>query len=299
MRIILKNPKISEKSSLMKKIIFYCKWAYFKLIQYYKLGILCFFMRDALRRLVSKLTRRFPVLNQIRFNNARKNSIIRPRSLYKFENHIYSQNGEDGIILHILSIIPHKKYFVEFGVEDATECNCRILRENGYAGIMMDLNGDGEKAYREYISRENINSLFKKYNVPYDAGILSIDIDGNDFWIWKSLSSDYKFDLVIIEYNSSLGYKEAKVMPYRNDYKWDGTDYFGASIKTLEKLGNEKGYILVYADMTGTNLCFLNNKHRELLDHKLSVKNTYQAPYYGRTNTGHPHDPLKREYLTY
>lgn len=283
----------------MKKIIYYFRWLYYKLFQYYKLGILCFFVRDIIRRIFMKFRRRFSRCSPGKVIDTGSILKIKINSLYKYEKRIYSQNDEDGITLHVLSIIPHKKYFVEFGVGDGSECNCRILKENGYAGIVMDMYGDGKKVFREYITSKNINSVFQKYSIPKDGGILSIDIDSKDFWAWKSLSNDYKFDLVIVEYNSILGYKESKVIPYENSLEWDGTDYFGASIKAFETLGKEKGYMLIYADITGTNLYFLYNKHRKFIDREMTIKNFYKPPCYGITHTGHPHDLLERKYITY
>lgn len=218
--------------------------------------------------------------------------------LYKYEKNIYSQNGEDGITEYILSIIPHKKYYVELGVGDGKECNCRILKDLGYEGIMVDCGGNDKEIKKEFITAENIASVFAKYNVS-GGGVLSIDIDGNDFWVWKALPREYQFDLVIVEYNSSLGYKESIVLPYQNDFKWDGTDYFGASIAALEKLGREKGYTLIYAERKGVNLFFLNNKHGHLLSGRLTIRDIYKPPFWGPLTMGHPHDLLGRKYTGY
>jgi hypothetical protein len=284
-----------------KNIIWYFKLAYYRAGLYFKLGIFCYFIRD-IERIISRKFAKYSFMHKhyLRKVKDSDNSLkIEQKKLYKHEIRLYSQNGEDGITTYILSKIPHKKYFVEFGVEDGMQCNCRILKEKGYDGIMMDSGGDDEKIYKEFISAKNICAVFQKRNVPYDAGFCSIDIDGNDFWVWKALSNEYKFDLVIIEYNASLGYKESLVLPYRDDFKWDGTDYFGASIKAFEKLGKEKGYMLIYADLTGVNLFFLNIKHRHLLTNGLMIKDIYKPPYYGPKTIGHPHDLLKREYLRY
>jgi hypothetical protein len=219
--------------------------------------------------------------------------------MYKYENRVYSQNAEDGITKFILSMIPHKNYFVECGVETGEQCNCRILKEMGWQGLMMDCDGDGANIKKEFVTAENIVSLFQKYHVPFEAGVLSIDIDANDFWVWKALPVDYQFDLAIIEYNSSLGWKESLVMPYQSDYRWDGTDYFGASIAALEKLGRQKGYILIYAERSGNNLFFLNSKHSHLLNGELTIRNIYKTPVYGPRCMGHPHDLLGRKFITY
>lgn len=107
--------------------------------------------------------------------------------LQKFANKIYSQNREDGVIAFLLDCVGRdQKYFVEFGVENGSECNTRYLREHaGFTGLMMD--GGFENAsiglHQEFVTAANINELFKKYDVPSEFEILSIDIDGNDLWV--------------------------------------------------------------------------------------------------------------------
>lgn len=122
-----------------------------------------------------------------------------------FEQKIYSQNGEDGII----KIIFHKigtinKFCVEFGVGDGRECNTRFLIEKeGWNYLHMDGN-NYNNAYtlikKEFITTENINSLFRKYNIPKEFDLLSIDIDYNTYWVWKALKG-YNPRVVVIEYN--------------------------------------------------------------------------------------------------
>ncbi|HRZ28105.1 MAG TPA: hypothetical protein P5295_14970, partial [Spirochaetota bacterium] len=149
---------------------------------------------------------------------------------------IYSQNNEDGIIDKIFEIIgTTNKYYVEFGTGDGSECNTRYLREKkGFSGLMMD--GCCENLIinlrKEFITRENINSLFKKYNVPSEFDMLSIDIDYNDFYIWQALTK-FKPRLVVIEHNSGYGSNDDKVVLYNKTHMWDYTDYSGASIVAM------------------------------------------------------------------
>ena len=214
-----------------------------------------------------------------------------------FEKTVYSQNGEDGIIEFIFSEIKTtNKFFVEFGVGDGTICNTRYLMEKkGWSGLMMN---DEENSLphikKEFITAENINQLFQKYNVPKYFDLLSIDIDYNDFWIWKAID-DYYPRVVVIEYNSSIPPNESKVVPYDPLAKWDRnnkTNFFGASILALQKLGKEKGYTLVGCDSKGINAFFIKN---DIVKEKLiesDVKKLYKPPRYGvRVNgvlIGHP-----------
>ena len=102
---------------------------------------------------------------------------------------IYSQNNEDGITLRILEIleehkIPINKFFFEFGGEDGKECNTRILR-NEWKGIILDGGNQNPSInlFREIVTWENIWDILKKYNIPKNLGILSIDIDYNDAYL--------------------------------------------------------------------------------------------------------------------
>ena len=102
-----------------------------------------------------------------------------------FEKRIFSQNGEDGIIAAIFAVIgTTDRYFVEFGVEDGAVCNTALLLRQGWKGLQMDSrDGNLPRIKREFVSAENISTLFDKYGVPNVFDLLSIDIDGNDFWV--------------------------------------------------------------------------------------------------------------------
>jgi hypothetical protein len=176
------------------------------------------------------------------------------------------------------------RFYVEFGVEDGSECNTRYLRERlGWTGLLMD--GGNHAApvgnvRKEFITAENICALFNKYGVPREFDLLSIDIDGNDYWVWKAIE-DYSPRVVVIEYNSSIRPNESKTVPYQPDFHWDGTDYFGASILALAKLGREKGYTLIACDNNGINAFFL--KDSLVVDHFVvrPVTELYAEPRYG------------------
>ena len=175
-----------------------------------------------------------------------------------------SQFGQDGIIEAIFDIIkPLNKYFVEFGSAGGTYGgNTAYLRLFGFDGLLID-NSDipygNNKSKRIFdvkihtITAENINSILKQYNVPYWFDFLSIDIDGNDYWVWKSLK--YEPRVVCIEANYTIQYYLNIVQSYSPDYVWDGSSKFGASFKALYDLGNKKGYCLVA--VTGCDMIFV------------------------------------------
>lgn len=142
----------------------------------------------------------------------------------------------------------------------------------------------------EKVTAENIQQLFQKYDVPKNFDLLSIDIDYNDYWVWKAIT-DYSPRLVVIEYNSSIPPTESKVVPYDPDASWDGTNYFGASLLALKNLGLSKGYTLVGCDSRGVNAFFVKSdliKGIKVND----IDKLYRPPQYGDLvngiHIGHP-----------
>jgi len=201
-------------------------------------------------------------------------------NIKKFGIKIYSQNDEDGIILYILKYIGIKtKKFIEIGVENGTECNTTNLLKNfNWRGVQIEgdkiLYNDAKiqlkkilkkkiknlKLLNIFITKKNINKILKK-NCGKEVDLLSIDIDGNDFWVWKSINY-IKPRLVIIEYNSFFGPTLSCTIPYNPKFIWDHKNkrsYYGASLKALEKLGKQKKYTLVGVDGNGVNAFFVRD----------------------------------------
>lgn len=189
-----------------------------------------------------------------------------------------SQDGENKIINYIfnnLNITP--KYAVEFGA--GAVGSARFPRGtamiqwfnllHGCECLFFEINrkkiSDSDPRFREMmkiepINASNINEIYKKYNVPEDLDINIIDVDGQDFWIWKNLN--YNAKVVLVEFNSFLGYEQSVTMHQDdNHWKWRDTNcaYFGASIEAFKRLGESKGYSLVYR--TKRNLVFVQNKY--------------------------------------
>tara|TARA_Y100000590_G_C15550852_1_gene950830 strand:+ start:195 stop:1097 length:903 start_codon:yes stop_codon:yes gene_type:complete len=229
-------------------------------------------------------------------------------NIKKFGIKIYSQNDEDGIILYILKHIGIKtKKFVEIGVENGTECNTTNLLKNfNWKGVQIEGNkilySDAKiqlkkilkekiknlKLLNIFITKKNVNKILKN-NCGKEVDLLSIDIDGNDFWIWKSIKC-IKPRLVIIEYNSFFGPKLSCTIPYNAKFIWDYKNkrsYYGASLKALEKLGKQKKYTLVGIDRNGVNAFFVRNdlsKKINLKSKKINdifIDNKREAKKYG------------------
>jgi hypothetical protein len=179
------------------------------------------------------------------------------------ERSVRSQCGADGVLLRIFECIgASTRYFVEFGAKDGCiESNTAHLRiDQGWSGLLME--GDAERVRHpvrtEFVTAENVNALFAKYRVPSDLDLLSIDVDGNDYWIWKAIDG-YHPRVVVIEYNIFFGPSVCKTIPYNAEFHWDKTPYHGASLAALHKLGREKGYTLVHAESYAPNAFFLKN----------------------------------------
>ena len=201
------------------------------------------------------------------------------KSLYEVEFRIFSQWGEDGIIEWLIQNLPiEKTTFVEFGVENYSEANTRFLLENrNWKGLIMDGNESHMnyikqdqiywrhelQAITAFITRENINELLKEYGYGSNLGILSIDVDGNDYWLLDAIK-DVSASILICEYNPILGDRYAITVPYkpnftRFDAHYSGL-YFGASIKALIDLAKKKGYEFIGTCSNGINAFFVDSK---------------------------------------
>ena len=194
------------------------------------------------------------------------------------EFRVFSQFGEDGILQHLLAHVPMgQRRFVEFGVEDFREANCRYLIEvEPWEGLVLD--GDPElmrklevqhvhwlrtlRGRSAFVTAENLNQLLQDEGFVGDLGILSIDIDGNDYWVWQALAVASP-RIVVIEYNSVFGRDRAVSIPYHPQFyrrtahhSWL---YQGASLAALVHLGSRKGYAFVGSNSAGNNAFFVRN----------------------------------------
>jgi hypothetical protein len=199
-----------------------------------------------------------------------------PARLSDVEFKVFSQWGEDGIIQFLISrVLVTNEIFVEFGVDTYQESNTRfLLVNNNWKGLIIDSNSVCIKQIQEndlywrhdltalnaFITKDNINRLIKDSGIVGDIGLLSIDVDGNDYWIWKAIDV-ISPRIVICEYNSLFGYREAVTIPY--DEKFNRTLahysnlYYGASLRALCILARKKGYVFVGSNKAGCNAFFV------------------------------------------
>ena len=180
-------------------------------------------------------------------------------NLLHSERKVYSQNGEDGVIDGIFNIIgTTNKFFVEFGVGLGGECNTRLLRESGWSGLWMDSECESDLVRKEFISFNNINTILDKYNIPNSFDLLSIDIDGQDYWVWQAITRRPR--VVVIEYNGYLPVESRCVVAKDIHFVWTHDSYYGAGLEALRLLGESMGYTLAYCEFQLVNLFFIANE---------------------------------------
>lgn len=185
-----------------------------------------------------------------------------PFDLERFERKITSQCGDDGVLAALFELLgTTDRSYVEFGCGDGVECNTRQLQLAGWSGVLMDGTVEPGAAdvtiHQAWITAENINALLDQHGVPAEPDLMSIDLDGNDYWVWRAIERRPR--VVVAEYNGNLAKDRALTMPYDPEHRWDGSDYYGASLLALEKLGREKGYTLVYCNQAGVNAYFVRD----------------------------------------
>jgi len=203
-----------------------------------------------------------------------------PKSLKEAEFKVFSQWGEDGIIQYLLqkcNIQPST--FIEFGVENYLEANTRFLiKFNNWKGLIIDgspfhidyVKSDSISwrhdltSVAAFITKENVNDLFIKAGFKGEIGILSIDIDGNDYWVWEAISV-VEPKMVIAEYNSYFGKDRAISTPYDPEFYRTSAHYsnlyFGASLPALCHLAEKKGFAFVGCTTAGNNAFFIKKDH--------------------------------------
>lgn len=200
------------------------------------------------------------------------------KNLNGFEYQLFSQSGQDGIITEIFRRIgTTNRHAIEIGVGvgGGLENNTVALLARGWTATWCEGSPELAQAIQKnlahvveqerlrvcqaIVTAENAAQLLRDRQVPEECDLLSIDIDGNDLLVWKSLAS-FRPRAVVIEYNSYFPADANWTMPYRADAWWaDGGIEFGASLLALELAGREMGYSLVACDLTGSDAFFVRS----------------------------------------
>jgi len=211
------------------------------------------------------------------------------------EERLCSQCGQDGIIRFIFNQIGFRPlkddempYYVEFGARKPHMLNSSYLREYcKWHGLLMDFQpgntthggcGDGCRdlnlVKQEYVTAENINDLFDKYEVPEDFDFLTIDIDFNDYWIWKAVleKGKYKPRLVAVDFNPDIELDQAKTVPYDAHAEWDGTRYTTASLLAYTLLAQRYNYSYITSLEMGAHAFFVRQDLLHTDDHNAPLR---------------------------
>ena len=206
---------------------------------------------------------------------------------------VFSQWGEDGIVQWLIKIVPiDNPVFVEFGVQDYSESNTRfLLVNNNWSGLVIDGSESNIERIRRddiywrynlnaicaFVTRENINSLLAAGGISGDIGLLSIDVDGNDYWIWESINC-ISPRIVVIEYNARFGNQRTVAVPYDLNFVRSTAHYsmiyYGASLAALAFLAEKNGYALVGCNSAGNNAFFVR---KDVLPGNLRVLSVAEA----------------------
>jgi hypothetical protein len=222
--------------------------------------------------------------------------------LQDHEYQVFSQWGEDGIIQFLIAQVNvRKKIFVEFGVENYREANTRfLLMKDNWTGLVFDADSDniarvrssmlcwrhGLRAVTATITRDNINSLITQQGISGEIGLLSIDIDGNDYWVWQAIDV-VNPEIVVIEYNHRFGEKLAVTIPYNENFRRGEQHpkiYFGASLRALVALGKSKGYAFVGCNSNGVNAFFVRRDRMPESLKELTVEEGFVAGTFSETS---------------
>lgn len=210
---------------------------------------------------------------------------------------VFSKYGGDGLLLYIFSLVGvTSRTFVEIGVEDGRECNTANLSLNfGWQGMIIDADKErlesGKAFYEEklgknfskvkivssFVDAGNINQLISNNGISGEIDLLSIDIDGNDYWVWKAIKA-VNPRVVVIEYNASFGWDKSMTIKYSQTFDVNKTEpiYHGASLAALKKLANSMGYSLVACDSHGIDAFFVR---KDLAQGKLAELFPKEAYY--------------------
>lgn len=240
-------------------------------------------------RLIPRLLQIDRRLDEIKINQGRLLTMMQQPCndcpIWKHEFKVFSQWGEDGIIQYLVNHLDINNHtFIEFGVEDFNESNCRFLMvKDHWHGFVID----GSKANiaklrnayyywqhrltgkAAFVTRDNISTLLEESGFQKDVGILSLDIDGVDYYVLEALH-DWQPSILIVEYNDAFGWKRPVSVLYDPVFvrrkKHYSNQYWGANLPAFHYLASKRGYALVGINSVGSNAFFVR---RELLNNAI------------------------------
>lgn len=235
-----------------------------------------------------------------------------PIDLTALSKSLYAQGAEEAMLQQVFErVVPRHRYCVELGASDGLRNSntALLLREHGWQGLLIEgsdyrfaklranwAERAGVRLVQARVQPEDLDRVLDEAGVPYDFDLLSLDVDGNDYWLWRSLTR-HRPQVVVIEYNPFYEPPQRWVMKFNPDHEWDGLTYYGASLESLYWLGKDKGYELICCDAQGNNAFFVERTLYErfgLQDNApqlLYRPAMYKVRFVGKNTfvTGHPY----------
>lgn len=227
--------------------------------------------------------------------------------LTDFEFKVFSQWGEDGILQFLTRNLKIcNRTFIEFGVEDFYESNCRfLLMKDCWNGYVIDGSAENMERLRNsdffwryplnaktaFITKENVDNLLRESGFHKEIGILSVDIDGVDYFVLEALS-EWRPSIIVVEYNGIFGSERPVSVPYISDFQRKKQHYsnlyYGANLPAFMHLLQPRGYALVGVNSVGSNAFFVR---RDLLNervHECAMIDCYRTSCFreGRNESG-------------
>lgn len=214
---------------------------------------------------------------------------------------LFSQNGEDGILDALLHVLPNTpKTFLEFGVGDGWSCNTRLLAEiRMWSGTYIEVDPVDHQTLpqryahrgdiaciRNRVTADNVCSILDAAGVTNPIGVLSVDVDGQDYWIWKALAGQYRANVVVIEINSDHPIPWG-VEAQSAENHGDLTRTWGSSIQAMAQLGRQLGHVPVHVDLAGVNMFLIREEVLETATCS-PIGELNRGPNYGLRGKPHP-----------
>lgn len=245
-------------------------------------------------------------VSQIQLKLTYQRLLAEQRSLPKVNEvgfQCHSQADEDGILLYLFSIIgTSNRQCVEICAGDGIECNtANLILHHGWHGLLVDGNPRNvrrgaqhyarsratyvypPKFVHAWVTRHSVNEIISASGFPNDMDLLSLDLDGVDYWIWEALEAVPR--VVVLEYQDILGPERSWTVPYSDDFRYqdypttDGMPNFaGASLAAFVKLGHQKGYRLVGVNRYGYNAFFVKRGIGEGVLPEIQVRDCFGHP---------------------
>jgi hypothetical protein len=216
----------------------------------------------------------------------------------------FSQTDEDGILLFLFAVLgTTNKLCAEICAGNGIECNtANLILNHGWHGLLVDGNQRkverGKRFYAKsphtyvyppqfihsWVTRDNVNALFRENGLEGEIDLLSLDLDGIDYWAWDAIEA-VQPRVVVVEYQDCLGPDRAWTVPYADDFSASAypttnslPNFCGASLPAFVKLGRRKGYRLVGVNRLGFNAFFVKSGEGDALLPEIDARECFGHP---------------------